>query len=480
MKQLYIKISIAVTVCLSIILSLTSLIFNQQKNNHEKIFEEYALALGLKEIQVRLNRVPVENLYYALKVEQQYINAKLEIKRQNEIQEELEWDKDRRFKCECKRKEKTHVFDKTYYFPLYENQMHQGKFYLHIIPNVNPKLPHPPFNSMIFAFMITMFSVFVISVILLYPWRQRILKINWIVNQLEQGDLSVRIDDQNKDILGLLGKSFDKMATRLQSEIKAREDLIQATAHELGHPLSRMKLNLAFLEMSYPIEKFINGELKLSDYLNQSEEIIKKEAQSHIKRIRSVEEDMDLLEDLMQELVYFLEAGNQRLERKTFALKHLAQIAESLAEEYQKEIIFYTNLNPNEYLIDADPKLFSRVIENLLRNAIVYAKSKIIVEAIKIDDLKQIHIKNHPNDQNRFTLKVEVRDDGAGIPEADRERVLEPFVRLDPSRDRKLGGFGLGLSIVSKIMILHGSQLEIETAKEGGAQLNTYWLLRKS
>jgi signal transduction histidine kinase len=466
MKQLYLRITFGISIALMILFSIMGYIFSSQKNQHEKIFEEYAIALGLKEIQHRLNNVPIHELRDALKIEQRYINAKLEIKKQEEIKDDLEWDPKRRFKCECKPRpqQKHHVFRKTYYFPLYEQQIHfRNQYFLHVIPNVNPILPpKPPTTDLILWASISILSIFLITFSLLYPWRQRILKMNDAVNRFEKGDLSARIDDSHRDILGLLGKSFNQMASQLQNEIKSREDLIQATAHELGHPLSRMKLNLAFIEMHCP-----NG--------------LEKEFQQNQKRIRSVEEDMDLLEDLMQELVYFLEAGNRRVECKFFAFNYVQQIAESLAEEHQSPIRYQNEIkDPLLYdQIYADPKLFSRVLENLLRNAIVYSKSQIVVCTKLVEEPKLNNLTNNQTLGDFVTLKIEIRDDGCGIPEEDRQRVLEPFVRLDPSRDRKLGGFGLGLAIVSKIMLQHGSLLEITTAPEGGAQLNTYWRLTR-
>ncbi len=68
----------------------------------------------------------------------------------------------------------------------------------------------------------------------------------------------------------------------------------------------------------------------------------------------------------------------------------------------------------------------------------------------------------------RVTIAVE--DDGPGIPVEERERIFEPFYRLDRSRDRATGGFGLGLSIARKGVLLHGGTLQVEAAPAGGAR----------
>jgi two-component system OmpR family sensor kinase len=63
-----------------------------------------------------------------------------------------------------------------------------------------------------------------------------------------------------------------------------------------------------------------------------------------------------------------------------------------------------------------------------------------------------------------------VEDDGPGIPEDERERIFEPFYRLDRSRDRATGGFGLGLSIARKAVLLHGGSVHVEGSRLGGAR----------
>jgi len=104
--------------------------------------------------------------------------------------------------------------------------------------------------------------------------------------------------------------------------------------------------------------------------------------------------------------------------------------------------------------IEADPRLLGRALSNLLRNAQKYAAASIRLSARR--DGRQI--------------LVAVEDDGSGIPENERERIFEPFYRLDRSRDRATGGFGLGLSIARKAVLLHGGTLTVEESALGGAR----------
>jgi signal transduction histidine kinase len=89
-----------------------------------------------------------------------------------------------------------------------------------------------------------------------------------------------------------------------------------------------------------------------------------------------------------------------------------------------------------------------------LRNAQKYAAHEVALR-VRRDDCR---------------IEIAVEDDGPGIPEEERERIFEPFYRLDRSRDRATGGFGLGLSIAHKAIALHGGQLKVEQSTLGGAR----------
>jgi two-component system OmpR family sensor kinase len=105
--------------------------------------------------------------------------------------------------------------------------------------------------------------------------------------------------------------------------------------------------------------------------------------------------------------------------------------------------------------IDADPRLLSRAVCNLLGNARRYADTRVVLGAARVGGM----------------VTITVEDDGPGIPVAEREQVFAPFYRLDRSRDRATGGFGLGLAIARKAVQLHGGSLYVEDGQMGGARL---------
>ena len=96
----------------------------------------------------------------------------------------------------------------------------------------------------------------------------------------------------------------------------------------------------------------------------------------------------------------------------------------------------------------------SRVLDNLVQNALRYANQQVLVIFTK--------------DKNNYVLIVE--DDGTGIPKTERTHIFDAFSRLDASRDRASGGFGLGLAIAERIVKGHQGNISIQSSELGGAK----------
>ncbi len=107
----------------------------------------------------------------------------------------------------------------------------------------------------------------------------------------------------------------------------------------------------------------------------------------------------------------------------------------------------------------ADQRLFFRAVENLLRNAVQHARSRVLVKVQVTPD----------------AVEVRVDDDGPGVPADLRRRLMEPFARLHTDRGRETGGVGLGLAIVQRIVERHEGQLEVTESADGGARFSTTW-----
>jgi signal transduction histidine kinase len=104
--------------------------------------------------------------------------------------------------------------------------------------------------------------------------------------------------------------------------------------------------------------------------------------------------------------------------------------------------------------VRGDGAALAQVVRNLVDNAVRHASSRVEV-SVREDDRG---------------VELEVADDGPGVPEGERERVFERFVRLDEARARDAGGSGLGLAIVQEIVRAHGGTVALSSSKAGGAR----------
>ena len=261
-----------------------------------------------------------------------------------------------------------------------------------------------------------------------------LVKVERANQALAVGDLSVRVDSDNGPSDGLAA-SFNAMAERIEFLIKSRDELVQAVSHELGSPLSRLRFHVELFE-------------------NLSEA-------KRIERVQAMACELDTLDDLVAELLSYIQSDNLKLDRQHFdpnqGLADLTELVRHLVPNH-RSIDVHLKLPPDIHVF-ADQKLFLRAIENILRNAIQHATSKVLLELTQ--EAKQV--------------RVTVHDDGPGIPEALREKVLVPFFRSQTDRGRETGGVGLGLAIVTRIAQRHSGHLVIETSPLGGAKVNTVW-----
>lgn len=251
---------------------------------------------------------------------------------------------------------------------------------------------------------------------------------------LAGGDFSARVEDAAGPSAELAVR-FNAMAERVERLIEDRDELVQAVSHELGSPLTRLRLHLELLEGG--------------------------EDDGRSAPILAMTRELDVLDELVAELMSYVQFDNVALQRRVFEVH---QVLGDLAELAMLEAVEATSVEVHVtggegVAVFADPRAFQRTVENLLRNAVRYAQQEVRVEVSEEDN----------------GLRVAVHDDGPGIAEELREKVLAPFIRIDDHRGRAGGGAGLGLAIVQRIVARHGGRLAIRTSPLGGAVVETWW-----
>lgn len=285
----------------------------------------------------------------------------------------------------------------------------------------------PPFvAALVLAGVVLVTAWFVAA-----PIARRLRKLEAASRALRAGVLSTRVEVGGRDVIAELGATFNDMAGALERRVREREELLQAVAHEYGTPLTRMDFTLELLAS------------RISDA-------------AAVGRVDALRADLKELRALTAELLEWLRT--EHVEPEPFEVD--AALSAVLTAEYATGVALE---GTPDILWVGDGRAFRRAIANLVRNAVRFAKGRVVV-------------------QRRVTggwLEVVVDDDGPGIPPQDRERVFEPFARVGGSRDRAEGGTGLGLAIVRRIVERHGGSARVVPSPLGGARIVTRWALAR-
>ncbi|AXA53171.1 ATP-binding protein [Pseudomonas thivervalensis] len=268
-------------------------------------------------------------------------------------------------------------------------------------------------------------------------WRD-LERLRRTAERFGKGHLEERTHIASSSNIGSLAHVFDTMAGDIENLLNQQRDLLNAVSHELRTPLTRLDFGLA---------------LALSDDLPAPS---RERLQGLVAHIRE-------LDELVLELLSYSRLQNpQRLpEQVEVALDEfidsiLGSIDEDLAAP---DVVIDVLLHGALERFVLDPRLTARALQNLLRNAMRYCEKRIQVGVLVSDQ----------------GCEIWVDDDGIGIPDSERERVFEPFYRLDRSRDRATGGFGLGLAISRRALEAQGGTLTVEASPLGGARFRL-WL----
>nr|WP_218945346.1 sensor histidine kinase BfmS [Acinetobacter sp. YH12239] len=303
--------------------------------------------------------------------------------------------------------------------------------------------PVPMFNWMPFqlAAGITLLSMFILSLGvygLIVPMQRKLKQVNSALNVMQKGDMSVRVPVEGYDELAHLAASYNSMSDHIQRLIEAQRELMRAVSHELRTPVARIRFGM---EMLVDEEDY--------EYRQQQVEMIDK--------------DIEALNTLIDEIMTYakLEQGMPSIDFEEIRLYEvLEQVAiETKALKTNKNIQLH--LPSQALVVDAERRYLHRVVQNLVGNAIRYCDDTVLITG-GIDAQGMAYIS--------------VEDDGPGIPEEDRKRVFEAFARLDDSRTRASGGYGLGLSIVSRIAYWFGGAIQVDQSpKMGGARFTMQW-----
>jgi signal transduction histidine kinase len=233
--------------------------------------------------------------------------------------------------------------------------------------------------------------------------------------EVARGGTAPRVPEQGPEDVRRASAAFNAMTDQVSRTMESQRQLLSAVGHDLRTPITAMRINTEFVE----------------------------DADTRERLTKNIEE----LQELTEAVLSAAKGVGWEQMRKI----DLAAMAESLCadmEELEKPV--HWQPHPATPLT-CRPNEIRRAIRNLIENAIAYGKKA----DVRLNDTSD-------------TYELIVDDEGPGIPDAERERVFEPFVRLEASRSSETGGTGLGLTLVKAIAQGHGGAIRLENRPDGG------------
>jgi signal transduction histidine kinase len=230
-----------------------------------------------------------------------------------------------------------------------------------------------------------------------------------------------------------LARNLDDMSARVSQLIQSQKEMTAALSHEMRTPLARVRFAVAVLE----------GEV---------------DERLHLQ-LRAVSSDVQQIDDLISDMLDYARLDHPGLRMDCQSVAVAPWLAQVLATCPPHERIVNVRHEGLETLW-MEPRLMELALSNLLANALRYARRNVTIELARDEGL----------------CRMVVEDDGEGIPEDRRASVFHAFTRLDTSRNRDTGGFGLGLAIVARVAMLHRGRVSAaSSASLGGARLALEW-----
>ena len=270
-------------------------------------------------------------------------------------------------------------------------------------------------SARIFALWITVPAIIMVFISLIFLKNQTrpITNLAKVAEKFGKGEEIEEYKPSGAAEIRQAGYEFERMRKRINRHLNQRSEMLSGISHDLRTPLTRMKLQIAFIK-----DKDLASKLT---------------------------EDINEMEKMLNEYLQF--TSSSYLEKnENFNLTEL--ITETI-KKYNNENIS-SNI-PNELYFFGRKNLIKRCVNNLVDNAIKYG-DKVKVELTK----------------STSNLFIKIEDNGPGIPENEYENVFKPFYKIDKGRAETKSSVGLGLSIASDIIRSHGGNIKLEKSSMNG------------
>ena len=309
-------------------------------------------------------------------------------------------------------------FDTTNYKELIDLRIRYSEGYFKFLV---PKDRVSSSSARIFALWITVPAIImvIISLIFLKNQTRPITNLARAAEKFGKGEGIEEFKPSGALEIRQAGHEFDKMRKRIERHLNQRTEMLSGISHDLRTPLTRMKLQLAFIKDKDSVNK-------ITDDINEMEKMLN--AYLQFTSSSYVEKDeMFNLTKLIEEII--IKYNNNNISK---------------------------NLIPRVY-VNGRKNLINRCLNNLIDNSLKYAN--------------KIEINLNKKNTNLFII---IDDDGPGISKSEHENVFKPFYKVDKGRADTKASVGLGLSIASDIIKSHGGNIKLEKSKMGGLRVKIF------
>jgi len=274
-----------------------------------------------------------------------------------------------------------------------------------------------PERVRLIVILLSLLTLIFVGAFLSIRW---ILKpVRWLdegMRQVSRGNLKHRVPLKRSDELRDLAEAFNDMTDRIRNMLHAKEQLLLDVSHELRSPLTRVRVALEFLPEGKARDSIADD---VSDMEKMINEILETARRHHLH-------------------------GDLKLQPT-----NLADLLGAILPDYQKQPPgVQMDEFPQTLVMNIDPRQIKTVFQNIIANGIKFSDA----------DSHPVRISVKP--QPHQTV-VRIADNGIGIPEEELSYIFEPFYRVDKSRSKDTGGYGLGLSLCKTIMEAHNGKIEI-------------------
>nr|WP_314567041.1 ATP-binding protein [uncultured Pseudomonas sp.] len=299
-----------------------------------------------------------------------------------------------------------------------------------------------PAQWLILIALIGLTLIGLIVYLLVRQLERRLRGLEAAATRIAKGNLEVRVPARGADSVGRLAAAFNGMAEHLQQLLAIQRELVRAVSHELRTPVARLRFGLEMV-----------GDATTPE--------------ARRKYLEGMDSDIQDLDGLVDEMLTYarLEQGSpalnfQRVDLNVLLDQVIGELSPLRPQINVARGICLSSTHWDDAWVDAEPRYLHRALQNLVSNAMRHAQGHVLI-SYQVGQVR---------------CRIDVEDDGPGVPESAWERLFTPFLRLDDSRTRASGGHGLGLSIVRRIIYWHGGRALISKSNNlGGACFSLSW-----